>query len=72
MLETPATEEAAAVYQTIDYPAYVDLSLSFDWFVGNRCTIYVEGRNLANAKIYNWALYKEYGIGALAGVKIQF
>ncbi len=72
MLETPATEEAEAVYQTIDYPAYVDLSLSFDWFVGNRCTIYVEGRNLANAKIYNWALYKEYGIGALAGVKIQF
>jgi hypothetical protein len=56
----------------VNYPAYVDLSLVFDWFVGKRCTLYVEGRNLANAKIYHWALYKEYGIGALAGVKVQF
>lgn len=72
VLETPATSEGEAVYQTVNYPAYVDLSLVFDWFVGKRCTLYVEGRNLANAKIYHWALYKEYGIGALAGVKVQF
>ena len=72
VLESPATSETEAVYQSVNYPAYVDLSLVFDWFVGKRCTLYVEGRNLANAKIYHWALYKEYGIGALAGVKVQF
>ncbi len=57
---------------TYDYPAYVDLGVVFDWFVGKQCTIYVEGRNLTNAKIYHWALYKEYGVGALAGIKVQF
>ena len=72
VLESHATSETEAVYQSVNYPAYVDLSLVFDWFVGKRCTLYVEGRNLANAKIYHWALYKEYGIGALAGVKVQF
>ena len=59
-------------YETVEYKPYVDLGLTFDWFVGKRCTLYVEGRNLANAKIYHWALYKQYGIGALAGVKVQF
>lgn len=72
VLQTPDAEQIADRFTTVSYPAYVDLSLVFDWFVGKRCTLYVEGRNLANAKIYHWALYKEYGIGALAGVKVQF
>ena len=59
-------------FEVVEYKPYVDLGLTFDWFVGKQCTIYIEGRNLANAKIYNWALYKQYGIGALAGIKVQF
>ena len=68
----PNAEQSAEQFETVEYKPYVDLGLTFDWFVGKRCTLYVEGRNLANAKIYHWALYKEYGIGALAGVKVQF
>ena len=59
-------------FETVEYKPCVDLGLTFDWFVGKQCTLYLEGRNLANAKIYNWALYKQYGIGALAGIKVQF
>lgn len=54
------------------YPACVDLGLTFDWFVAKQCTVYVEGRNLANAKIYDWALYRRLGAGAVVGIKVQF
>ncbi|MBQ9137940.1 MAG: hypothetical protein IJX65_04825 [Alistipes sp.] len=54
------------------YPVCVDLGLTFDWFVAKQCTIYIEGRNLGNAKIYDYALYRRLGIGALAGIKVQF
>lgn len=56
----------------VTYPTYVDLDVTFDWFISNQCTLYVEGRNLTNSKIYHWALYKEYGAGGIVGVKIQF
>ena len=58
--------------QSHTYPACVDLGISFDWFVSKQCTIYIEGRNLANAKIYDWALYRRLGVGGLAGIKVQF
>ena len=63
-----AVEDSAVV----TYPMYVDLDVTFDWFISKKCTLYVEGRNLTNSKIYHWALYKEYGVGAIMGVKIQF
>ena len=56
----------------VTYPTYIDLDVTFDWFISNQCTLYVEGRNLTNSKIYHWALYKEYGAGGIVGVKIQF
>lgn len=58
--------------QSHTYPACVDLGITFDWFVSKQCTIYIEGRNLANAKIYDWALYRRLGVGGLAGIKVQF
>ncbi len=54
------------------YPVCCDLGLTFDWFVAKQCTIYIEGRNLANAKIYDWALYRRLGVGAVVGIKVQF
>ena len=63
-----AVEDSAVV----TYPMYVDLDVTFDWFISKKCTLYAEGRNLTNSKIYHWALYKEYGVGAIMGVKIQF
>ena len=56
----------------VSYPTYVDLGLTLDLFLNRQCTLYIEGRNLANAQIYRWALYKEYGIGGLVGIKVQF
>ena len=58
--------------QSHKYSACVDLGVTFDWFVSKQCTIYLEGRNLANAKIYEWALYRRLGVGGLAGIKVQF
>lgn len=57
---------------TKSFGTYVDLSLSADWFVSKQCTLFIEGRNLANSDIYRWAFYREYGVGCLLGFKVQF
>ncbi len=68
--DTEAIEQLSSA--TISYPAYVDLGLMFDWYVSKQWTVFVEGKNLANANIYQWANYRQYGIAGMVGVKVQF
>ncbi len=53
-------------------PAYVDVGVAADWYVSPKCTVFAEGKNLANMKIYRWAYYREYGANFTVGVKLQF
>lgn len=50
----------------------VDLRAFADWHVTPRTTLFAEGRNLANARLYEWPGYPEYGAGFTAGVRIDF
>lgn len=53
-------------------PFTVDLRAVFEWSFGEEVSIFVEGRNLLNNRIYGLAYCPGYGIGGLAGVKLQF
>ena len=53
-------------------PVTVDLTARFNWFLSRKVTLFAEGRNLCNAKLYDWAYYRDYGVGFTAGVKLQF
>lgn len=53
-------------------PVTADVSLGFDWIIDSRWTVCVEGRNLANMKLYDWAAYYRNSINFQAGVKINF
>lgn len=55
-----------------EVPVTVDLSARFNWFLSRKATLFVEGRNLCDAKLYDWAYYRDYGVGFTAGVKLQF
>ena len=39
---------------------------------GAKATFFVEGRNLANQRLYEYARYREPGIHFLAGIKANF
>ncbi len=65
-------DSASGDKDTVCVPATVDVGLTFDWYVSKRCTIFVEGNNLANMNIYKWVYYREYGANFTAGVKLQF
>ena len=65
-------DRIVAANPSVKLPMTVDVGLDVDWFVSKHCTIFVEGRNLANANIYRWAYYREYGVHFTAGVKVQF
>jgi hypothetical protein len=64
-----------AIQQTLideKVPATVDLRARFNWFLRPRFALFAEGSNLCNAKLYDWAYYRNYGVGFTVGVKIQF
>lgn len=55
-----------------EVPFTVDLRASFDWFVGERATLFAEGRNLAAARLCQWPGLPELGPNFTLGVKVQF
>lgn len=58
--------------QTFEAPLAVDLRLHFDWKVSAHMALFVEGRNLANARLYRYAWMPEYGAAFTVGVKAHF
>ena len=60
------------VKRSVYTPFYADVNLDVDWKVSKQCTLFVEGRNLANANIYRWAWYRELGIHFTLGARIDF
>lgn len=53
-------------------PSAVDLQFDFEWRMSGSMALFVEGRNLLNADLYRWPTMPEYGINALAGVRLTF
>lgn len=60
------------ILQNLRIPYTVDLGLNVDWYVSKRVTVYAEGRNLCNRRIYDWGIFPQYGAGFTAGVKLNF
>lgn len=49
-----------------------DLRVDFDWKISRRVTLFAEGRNLLNRKLYEYAWYPCYGANFTLGVKANF
>lgn len=69
MIDSEGNLTPAMLFRT---PISVDLQAAFDWRITSRIGVFVEAHNLCNANLYDWPLYREYGIRATAGVKLQF
>ena len=50
----------------------VDLGLNVDWYASKRVTVFAEGHNLCNRRIYDWSTFPQYSAGFTAGVKLSF
>jgi hypothetical protein len=53
-------------------PTLLDLGVGVSYRASRIVEIYLNGENLLNSKIYDWANYYRQGIGFMAGVKIDF
>ena len=67
-----AAEPANMKECTLVAPFYANVNLDVDWQVAKHCTLFLEGRNLANMNIYRWAWYRELGIHFMAGARVSF
>ncbi|MFI3286407.1 MAG: hypothetical protein R3Y08_07120 [Rikenellaceae bacterium] len=52
-------------------PSCVNLTASFDWTLNDKVSLFVDGNNLLNQKLYPWVMYRGYGIEVTAGAKIK-
>lgn len=53
-------------------PFAVDLRVNFDWKVSGRVTLFAEGRNLINRRLYEYPWYPELGANFTVGIKANF
>lgn len=53
-------------------PITVDLGCWFDYHLSRSITLFLEGENLLNQRLFDWANYPLQGIGFMAGVKMNF
>ncbi len=53
-------------------PTTFDLGLSADYTLKNSMKLFAEANNILNNNIYRWVGYREYGVNAMVGVKVQF
>lgn len=65
-------ETAEYVQSSFRAPFGVDLRVHVDWRISGKITLFAEGRNLADRKLYRYAFYPEYGANCTLGVKLDF
>lgn len=58
--------------RTFDAPFACDLRVNFDWKVSGSVTLFAEGRNLLNGRLYEYAFFPEYGANCTVGVRMNF
>ncbi len=62
----------SGVSSVVELSGAVDLSAYASYRLNDGCSLFVEGSNLCNQSIYEWALYRDFGVRVTAGVKISF
>ncbi|KAA2644648.1 hypothetical protein F2S32_23180 [Alistipes onderdonkii] len=62
----------AESFGSVEVPFAADLRVNFDWKVSGRITLFAEGRNLINRRLYQYPWYPEYGANFTVGVKANF
>lgn len=67
---TDAVEPAHGL--SFEAPFAVDLRVNFDWKVSGRVTLFAEGRNLINRRLYEYPWYPELGANFTVGIKANF
>lgn len=60
------------LYSPFTVPFAADLRLNVDWQVSRSITLFAEGRNLANQKLYELPMYRDYGANFTLGIKANF
>ena len=73
-MAAPRNGGSEAIFESTTYhlPITIDLRCWFDCRISQAVTLYVEGENLTNSRLYEWANYPLQGIGFMAGVRLTF
>ncbi len=64
--------DATYSFSLYKVPITIDLRLVADYHLSQNFTLFVEGRNLLNERLHDWANYPLTGIACTAGIKLQF
>lgn len=62
----------SSLYSIIEIPTTFDLRVNVEYSTRGGAVIFADLNNLLNQDLYNFARYREYGVGAVVGVKFVF
>lgn len=65
-----AAEPVVAGNRRIPYT--LDLGVDAEWYAARNVTVFIEGHNLCDRKMYEWNGFPQWGVGFTAGVKLVF
>lgn len=71
-LSIDGSQVATPATSTYEAPFDFDLKADFAWRISHRVEAFVEGRNLANRRIYAWPGYPGFGARVTVGAKLVF
>ncbi len=66
------TRGEGVVCESFSAPFSVDLGVDFEWKISGRVSLFAEGRNLLDRRLYVIPWYPEYRVSCTAGAKVQF
>lgn len=72
LMSQTSSGAVVVAHDTFQAPITVDLGLYFDYHLSQSLTLYAEGRNLLNQRLYEWSNFPSRGIRFTAGVKMSF
>ena len=64
--------EGNSVYEPFKSESTIDVRAGMSLRASSKWKIYIDGYNLLNARIYDYAYYYRNGMGVVAGVEIDF
>lgn len=65
-------QEGMPVQGSFGAPFAVDLGVDFEWRISSRVSVFAEGRNLLDRRLYDFPWYPEYRVCCTVGAKVAF
>ncbi|MDE7305074.1 MAG: hypothetical protein K2N04_04075 [Alistipes sp.] len=68
----PVLQQDALLAEEFRVPFAIDLGVDFEWRISGRVSVFAEGRNLLDRRLYDYPWYPDFRVACTVGAKVVF